>query len=98
AIADERTRLSSLLATAGRHDEAARLFHEQLVDVVAAGADAKPLVAELRGAARAPAGMRALADGLTLAAYQTRDDEAAAAWLREAAAVRGSLDDFVGAA
>ena len=97
---EERSRLLSLFEAAERWDDAARLALELVVEAVATGADADPSapLARLRDVARVDAGVRALADGLALAASRHADVDVAIGWLREAAALRGRLDDFRGAA
>ena len=100
AAADERARLLALLESAERWDDAARVAEELVVEAVAAGSDADPAppLARLRGVARSEAALGALADALARAAAAHGDGEVAVAWLREAAALRGKLDDFRGAA
>ena len=96
----ERERLLLLFEAAERHDDAARLVGELLVETLAArpAIDPSPLLARLRTAARGDAGTRALADALALAAAKSDDPAQAVVWLREAAVMRGTLDDFSGSA
>ena len=98
--AEERERLLTLLEAAERHDEAARLAHELVVEALAAGraADATAALARLRGVARNDGGLRTLAETLALAAARTEDAEATVAWLREAAALQATLGDAAAAA
>ncbi|MGZ3437877.1 MAG: hypothetical protein ACXVDD_00085, partial [Polyangia bacterium] len=97
---DARERLLPLFVAAERHDDAARLAHELLIEALAAGAagDPSPSLLRLRASARSDAGRRALADGLALASASSADADVAVAWLRESAELRGTLDDFSGAA
>ena len=96
----ERERLLLLLEAAGRHDDAARLAHELVVETLDAGraADAGAVLARLRDAARSDGGVRTFADALALAASHSDDADVGVAWLREAAALRGKLGDARGAA
>jgi hypothetical protein len=94
----ERERLLALFEAAGDSDDACALLHQLLVEAVAAGGDPAPLVARLRAAAGATTDLARLADGLERAAAATSENEAAAAWLREAASLRAGLDDFASAA
>ncbi len=96
----ERERLLTLLAAAGRHDDAARLAHELVVEALAAGRidEATAALTRLREVARSDDGSRTLAESLTLVAARADDADASIAWLRESAALRTALGESQAAA
>ncbi len=94
----DRERLVALLAAAAEHEDAARRLSAQLDEALAGRRDPAPLLARLRALGRVPVIQRAFAAGLMRAADTSADDEAAAAWLREASSVWSGLDDFARAA